>query len=57
MEPWILGEVGDLYGAPLRLEFLEFVRPERKFPDLAQLQAEIRRNAEQTLKICGEAEA
>lgn len=57
VEPWILGEVGDLYGAPLRLEFLEFVRPERKFPDLDALRAEIRRNGEQTLKICGEVQA
>ena len=57
VEPWILGEVGDLYGAHLRLEFLEFVRPERKFPDLDALRAEIRRNGEQTLKICGEVQA
>ena len=48
VEPWILDFEGDLYGRKITLEFHYFLRPEMKFPDLAAMQAEIRRNAEQT---------
>lgn len=51
VEPWILGYSGDLYGQQITLEFYRFLRPERKFPDLAALQAEIRRNADETREI------
>ena len=50
VEPWILDYSGDLYGREITLEFYYFIRPERKFPDLESLQAEIRRNAEETRK-------
>ena len=48
VEPWILDFEGDLYGKEITLEFYRFLRPEMKFPDLAALQAEIRRNAQET---------
>ena len=48
VEPWLLDFSGDLYGKQLTLEFHTFLRPERKFPSLEDLQAEIRRNAAQT---------
>ena len=48
VEPWILDYSGDLYDREITLEFLFFLRPEMKFPTLEALQAEIRRNAEQT---------
>ena len=48
VEPWILDYTGDLYDREITLEFLYFLRPEMKFPTLEALQAEIRRNAEQT---------
>lgn len=48
VEPWILDYSGDLYGREITLEFHAFVRPERKFASLQELQAEIRANAEQT---------
>ena len=48
VEPWILDFEGDLYDREITLEFYRFLRPEMKFPDLAALQAEIRKNAEQT---------
>ena len=51
VEPWILDYEGDLYGTQITLEFYEFVRPERKFPDLQALQQEIRRNAVETRQI------
>lgn len=46
VEPWILDFDGDLYGHTLRLELLDFLRPERKFSSLEELKAEILRNAE-----------
>jgi len=48
VEPWILDYSGDLYGRQITLEFYYFIRPEMKFPSLEELQAEIRRNAEET---------
>ena len=48
VEPWLLDYDGDLYGTELTLEFYRFLRPERKFPSLAELQAEILKNGEQT---------
>ena len=49
VEPWLLNFEGDLYGKELTLEFYRFLRPERKFASLEELQEEIRRNAAQTL--------
>lgn len=48
VEPWILDYEGDLYGREITLEFYFFIRPEKKFPNLEALKAEILRNAEQT---------
>lgn len=48
VEPWILDYEGDLYGREIMLEFHQFLRPERKFPDLVALKSEIVRNAGQT---------
>lgn len=50
VEPWLLDYEGDLYGTELTLEFYHYLRPERKFPSLAELQAEILKNGEQTRK-------
>ena len=51
VEPWLLDFEGDLYGRPLLLQFHAFLRPEQKFDSLEQLQAEIRRNADQTREL------
>ena len=48
VEPWILDYSGDLYDREITLRFHYFIRPEMKFDSLEALQAEIRRNAEQT---------
>ncbi|MBE6959325.1 MAG: bifunctional riboflavin kinase/FAD synthetase [Ruminococcaceae bacterium] len=48
VEPWILDFDGDLYGKTVTLEFHRFLRPEKKFDSLSELQAEIRKNAMQT---------
>ena len=50
VEPWLLDYEGDLYGRELTLEFYHYLRPERKFPSLAELQEEILKNGEQTRK-------
>ena len=51
VEPWLLDFFGDLYGKKLTLQFHSFLRPEKKFPTLEELQAEIRKNAAQTREI------
>lgn len=51
VEPWLLDYEGNLYGKELTLEFCSYLRPERKFPSLAELQAEILKNGEQTRKF------
>lgn len=48
VEPWILDYSGDLYDRTIGLELLRFLRPERKFPSLEALKAEIRKNAGET---------
>lgn len=53
VEPWLLGFDGDLYGRTITLEFHRFLRPEQKFSSLEALQAEIRRNADQTRAYFG----
>lgn len=56
VEPWILDFEGDLYDREITLEFFKFLRPEMKFPDLAALQAEIRKNADETRAYFGRAD-
>lgn len=51
VEPWLLDFEGDLYGKELTLEFYSYLRPEQAFPSLEALQAEIRKNAEETRKF------
>lgn len=48
VEPWILGYEGNLYGRVLCLRMYEFLRSERKFPNLETLKQEIEQNAQQT---------
>ena len=50
VEPWILDFDGDLYGREITLEFNRFLRPETKFDGLSALQAQIRKDAEETRK-------
>ena len=49
-ESWILDLDGDLYGKHITLQFHRFLRPERKFPSLADLREEILKNADETRK-------
>lgn len=51
VESWILGYDGDLYGKEITVEFLKFLRPERKFDSLKQMKEEIQKNAQETLEF------
>lgn len=51
VEPWLLDFGGDLYGKSLTLVFTKYLRPEKKFDSLDELQAEIQKNAAETRKI------
>ena len=46
-ETWILDFDGSLYGKELRIAFHHRIREERKFPRIADMIAEIKRNAEE----------
>ena len=45
-ESWILDFSGDLYGKTVTLEFVTFLRPERKFDSLEELKEQIRHDAD-----------
>ncbi len=51
VEAYILDFEGDLYDQWLTLELLAYLRPERKFPSLEALQAEIRKNEESVRQL------
>ena len=51
LESWVLDFDGDLYGKELTVRFHSYLRPEKKFATLEDLQAQIQKDAEKTLKI------
>jgi riboflavin kinase/FMN adenylyltransferase len=51
VEGYLIGFSGDLYGETVRMEFFDYLRPERKFDSPAALTAEIGRNAGQVEKF------
>lgn len=53
VESWLPDFSGDLYGKTLTLNLSHFIRGEKKFPNLAALQAEIQENARQARKLLG----
>lgn len=55
-ETYINGYSGDLYGKNIKVEFLEFIRPETKFESLDELKAQIEKDKQKSLKIYSEFE-
>lgn len=50
-ETWLPEFSGDLYGKEIKVALLAFLRPERKFPSLDALRAEIQKNAKEAKEI------
>ena len=44
VESWLLDFSGELYGKELEISFLEYLRPEYKFPNLSELQKQIQKD-------------
>lgn len=53
VEAWLLDFEGELYGETLTLSLSNFLRPEKKFANVAALQGEIQKNALQTRELLG----
>lgn len=51
VESFLLGAAGDLYGQTLGLEFIEYLRPERRFENAGELAAQIASDAERAREI------
>ena len=52
-ETYLVDFSGDLYGRVLTLEFHAFIRPERRFEDLSELGATIKRDGEYAKRLLG----
>ena len=53
VETYLPDFFGDLYGQRLRIEFLAYLRPERKFSSTQELRGEIGRNVRQAAELIG----
>ena len=56
LEAYLFDCDGDLYGQEIRVELLEFLRPERKFGSLDELRAQIEADKRQAAERFGTAE-
>lgn len=53
-ETWLSGFSGDLYGQQVRVELVDFIRPEQKFDSLDSLREQITRDGDTAVKITSE---
>ena len=53
IEAFILNFSGDIYGADVTVEYVEFIRGEVKFPDIEALTAQIARDVQTAKDILG----
>ena len=53
IEVHILDFQGDIYNQKMRLEFIEFLRPEVKFDSIDELIAQMHKDKEETIKVLG----
>jgi riboflavin kinase/FMN adenylyltransferase len=54
IEAHLLDFRGDLYGQDVKLEFVEYLRPEEKYGSIVELMEQIRKDIAQTRKIIGD---
>lgn len=54
VETWLSGFEGDLYGQTLTVDFYRLLRPERRFPSLDELRAQVFRDREAALACFAE---
>ena len=54
IEAYLIDFRGDLYGLDLRLEFVDRLRPEKRFENLDELMAQIRSDAERAAELLGQ---
>ena len=50
VETYLFGLNEDLYGKPIEVRFLDFIRPERKFASFEELREQIERDKETSLE-------
>ncbi|HYE78498.1 MAG TPA: riboflavin kinase, partial [bacterium] len=55
VEAHLLDFSGDLYGAPMTLHFLEYLRPERRFTDLGALREQLGKDVDAVARYAAEA--
>ena len=53
IEVHILDFEGDIYNQPMRIEFIDFLRPEAKFNSVDELTLQIQKDKEATLQVLG----
>ena len=53
IEVHILDFEGDIYNQPMRIEFIDFLRPEAKFQSVDELVLQIQKDKEATLQVLG----
>lgn len=51
IEAHIIGYSGDIYGQDITLQFVDYLRPEQRFPTLEALRAALTRDRQATLKL------
>lgn len=53
IEAFILNFNGDIYGSEITVEYVEFIRPEVRFPDVEALKTQIAKDVETARNILG----
>ena len=57
LEVFLFDFHGDLYGREIEVEFIDFIRPDRRFDDAASLQAQMDRDCDRAREILARAPA
>jgi riboflavin kinase/FMN adenylyltransferase len=57
LEVFVFDFDGDLYGRTIEVEFIAFIRPDRRFADVSELKAQMAKDCERARVLLAEAEA